>query len=132
MDIRKFALTPTAVLHLRDAGDDLMYADEKQEKPIQVHLYGPGSKQFAAAEAKNSRRIMESVGRRGKKADQAEMRVEFLVAITDRFESLEYDKLAGAALANAVYGDVTLRFIADQVYSFVNDTANFTQAPKQS
>ncbi|MFT0532270.1 hypothetical protein ACMHYJ_05455 [Castellaniella hirudinis] len=130
MDIRKLALIPTAVLHLCDANDDPIYADAKKEKPVQVHLYGPGSKQFEAAETKNSRRVLESVtGRRGKKknADQKEWRVDFLVAITDRFENLEYDKLEGDALARAVYGDATLRFIADQVHAFVHDAANFTK-----
>ena len=129
MDIRKLALTPTAVLHLRDANDELIYADAKQEKPVQIHLYGPGSKQFAAAEARNNRRIMESVGRRGKsKVDQAELRVDFLVSITDRFENIEYDKLEGEALFRAVYSDTSLRFIADQVYMFVNEAGNFTKS----
>ena len=126
MDIRKLALTPTAVLHLRDANDDLIYTDTKQEKPVRIHMYGPGTKQFAAAEARNSRLIMESLARRGKKIDQADLRVDFLVSITERFENIEYDKLEGEALHRAVYGDTTLRFIADQVYAFVHEAGNFT------
>lgn len=128
MDIRKLALADTATLHLLNANDEPIYADEKMTKPAQIHLYGPGSKQFAAAEARNSRRIMESMGRRGKKVDQAELRVDFLVAITESFENIEYDKLQGEALHRAVYADTTLRFIADQVYAFVNEAGNFTKS----
>jgi len=132
MDIRKLALAPTATLHLLDANDEPIYADAKMEKPARVHLYGPGSKQFAAAEARNNRRIMESMGRRGKKIDQAELRVDFLVAITESFENIEYDKLTGEALHRAVYGDTTLRFIADQVYAFVHEAGNFTTSSPTS
>lgn len=132
MDIRKHALVPTAVLHVRDANDELLYDDAKKEKPVQIHLYGPGSKQFAAAEARNSRKIVESMGRRGKKTDAAEMRVDFLVAITDHFENLEYEKLQGEALHRAVYADSALRFIADQVHEFVNEAGNFTKTSPTS
>lgn len=132
MDIRKLALTPTATIHLRDANDDPIYADEKMTKPVQIRVYGPGSKQFAAAEARNNRRIVESMGRRGKKLDQAELRVDFLVAITDGFENIEYDKLEGEALYRAVYSDTTLRFIADQVHNFVHEAGNFTKSSQPS
>lgn len=132
MDIRKLALVDTATLHLLNANDDPIYADEKMEKPALVHLYGPGSKQFAAAEARNSRRIMESMGKRGKKLDQAELRVDFLVSVTAGFENIDYDKLQGEALYRAVYSDTTLRFIADQVYNFVHDSANFTNSSPKS
>ena len=128
MDIRKHALVPTAEIHVLDANDAPMYADAKMEKPVKIHVYGPGSKQFVAAEARNNRRIMETIGKRGKKVDQAELRVDFLVAITDRFEHIDYDKLEGEALHRAVYGDNTLRFIADQVYAFVHEAGNFTKS----
>lgn len=128
MDIRKLALVDTATLHVLNANDEPIYADEMMTKPALIHLYGPGSKQFAAAEARNNRRIMESMGKRGKKLDQAELRVDFLVSVTAGFENIEYDKLQGEALYRAVYSDTTLRFIADQVYAFVHEAGNFTKS----
>lgn len=134
MDIRKLALVPTAVLHLQDANDEPIYADAKMEKPVQIHLYGPGSKQFAAAEARNNRKIVESMSsRRGKnKLDQAELRVDFLVSITKEFENIEYEGLTGEDLYRAVYSDNTLRFIADQVHAFVHEASNFTKSSPKS
>jgi hypothetical protein len=61
-DIRKFAVAPTSRLHFRSADDELMYAEGADgqpdlSKPIAANLYGPGSKQFARAQAqKPSRR----------------------------------------------------------------------------
>jgi len=132
MDIRKLALVDTATLHILGPNDEPIYADDKMEKPVRITVYGPGSKQFAAAEARNNRRITEMMGKRGKKVDYAELRVDFLVAITASSENLEYDKLQGEALYRAVYSDTSLRFIADQVDAFVRDTANFTNSSPKS
>lgn len=128
-DIRKFSVSPTARLHLRDSADDLMYADEGQQLPIAVNMYGPGSKQFAKAQAAHQNRLVDKLKRKGKTgqtADQkAEEVAEFLADCTASFENLEYDSLTGDALSKAVYSDNSIGFIADQVNKFLGDWANF-------
>lgn len=130
MDIRKFAVPPTARLHLRDASDELMFADDAKTQAIAVNLYGPASKQYAAAQAAQNNRMIDKLKRKGK-AEQtpdqiASEKASFLSACTQSFEHLEYDALTGDALARAVYADQTLGFIADQVAKFVGDWSSFT------
>lgn len=137
MDIKKFAVEPTSRLHLRDANDALMYADgadgqPDESKPIAVLLYGPGSKQHARAQARQNNRFLDKLKRKGK-SDQsaeevAEERSALLAACTVSFENLEYEQLQGEALAKAVYSDLSLGFIADQVAKHLGDWANFSRA----
>jgi hypothetical protein len=128
MDIRKFAVAPTARLHLRDAAEQLMYADGK---PMAVNLFGPGSKEYANAQAEQSGRMLEMLKNKGKTNQTAQQKMqdaaEFLSACTASFENLEYDNLTGAELSRAVYTDSTIGFIADQVARFIGDWSNFTK-----
>lgn len=127
MSIKNFAVCATGRLHLRDADDELMYTDDGKE--IAVNVYGPGSKQFAKAQAAQSNRAIDKFKKKGKADQTAEQKAaesaEFLSDITESFENVEYDGLTGSALAIAVYSDITLGFIADQVAKYVNDWANF-------
>ena len=136
MDIRKFAVEETTVVHLRDANDVLMYADEAQTMPCRVELYGPGSKPFAKAQAAQNARMLERLKRKGKveqSADEmASERVAFLAACTKSTENIEYDQLQGEALYKAVYGDPTLGFIPDQLNKHLGDWANFTKPAPQN
>lgn len=131
MDIKKFAVAETGRLHLRDANDELMYADEAQLKPIAVNLYGPGSKQYAKALAAQSNRILDKIKAKGKTNQSAEQKAEenaeYLADCTASFENLEYENLTGNALAIAVYSDITIGFIADQAAAFIRDWGNFTK-----
>ena len=131
MDIRKFAVEPTSRLHLRDAADELMYADDDPTKPIVAIVHGPGSKQYAKAQAAQQNRIIDKLKRKGKteqSADQiAAEKAEFLADCTAGFENLDYDGLTGAELARAVYGDTSIGFIADQVAKWMGDWSNFTK-----
>lgn len=141
MDIRKFAVEPTGRLHLRDATDELMYADGPDGKPdparpIAVNIHGPGSRQYARAQAAQQNRMVDKLKRKGKaeqSADQiAAEKAEFLADCTASFENLEYDDLAGAALARAVYADTSIGFIADQVAKWMGDWGNFTKGSARS
>lgn len=136
MDIRKFAVEPTTRLHLRDAADELMYADGDQARPITVQLYGPGSKQYAKAQAAQHNRMVDKLKRKGKTDQSAEQiaveKAEFLADCTAGFENLEYDTLTGDALAKAVYADTSIGFIADQVGKHLGDWANFTKGSATS
>jgi hypothetical protein len=136
MDIKKFSVEPTGRLHLRDASDNLMYADEKQSKPIAVNLYGPGSKQYAKAQAAQQGRLIDKLKRKGKTEQSAEQTAAdnagFLADCTASFENVEYDALAGDALYRAVYSDISIGFISDQVAKFIGDWSNFTNASTKS
>lgn len=136
MDIRKFSVEPTARLHLRDAADELMYADDDQAKPIAVNIYGPGSKQYARAQAAQQNRLLDKLKRKGKTEQSAEQiaaeKAEFLADCTAGFENMEYDALTGDALARAVYADISIGFIADQVGKHLGDWSNFTKGSATS
>ncbi len=132
MDIKKFAVEPTKRLHLRDAADQLMYADENKTLPMAVNLYGPGSKQYARAKAAQNARIMEKLKRKGKIEQTAEQSAaetaEFLSACTESWENVEYEQLIQTqALSMAIYSDESIGFIADQVAKELNEWSNFTK-----
>lgn len=136
MDIRKFAVEPTSILHLRDANDELMYAEgpdgkPDESKPIRVHVFGPGSKPYAQAQTKSHNRMVDLLKRKGKTDLSAEKKLqeqaELLAGCTEKFENLEYDKLQGHALAMAVYTDQTIGFIAEQVGKHLGDWSNFSK-----
>lgn len=136
MDIRKFAVNPTSRLHLRDANDELMYADEAKTLPIAVNLFGPGSKEYAKAKAAQSNRLVNKMKTKGK-ANQTpeEMAVEsaeFLAACTESWENLQYGDAQGEALSIAVYSDRTLGFISDQVAGHLGGWSNFTKSSSGS
>lgn len=127
MDIRTKAVSLTGKLHLRDASDELMFDNGK---PVEVNVYGPGSKQYAKASAAQQNRMMVLLKRKGSVDQTAEQKrsenAEFLADCTESFENLSYDALVGREMAVAVYSDVTIGFIADQVAKFIGDWSNFS------
>jgi hypothetical protein len=136
-DIRKFAVEETAVLHLKDANDELMYADgtdgnPDKSKPMRIKLYGPGSKKFAKVQAANNNKLFTRLKKKGKEDqsadDKAQESADTLTALTHSFENIGYDELSGEALYKAVYLDASIGFIATQVNAHLNDWANFTKA----
>lgn len=134
MDVRKFAVSPTGRLHLRDANGKLMYTDDKQ--PIAANLYGPGSKEYAHALTNRSNRMVDKLKESNKSEQTTEQRIEsgaeFLADCTHSFENLDYDGAQGRELAIAVYSDITIGFIADQVSNYIGRWENFTKASPQS
>lgn len=124
MDIRTKAVQPTSRLELRDANDELLQG-------VFVTVYGPGSKQYAAAQARQQNRMIDKLKSKGKTEQTAEQKAaetaEFLADVTVSFEGLEYDNLEGRALALAVYSDVSIGFIADQVAKHCGDWSNFSK-----
>lgn len=136
MDIRKYAVKPTTRLHLRDASEELMYADDDKKLPIAVNLFGPGSKEYARAKSAQSNRMFDKLKRKGKTEQTAEQSAEetalFLAACTESWENMQYDDLQGRDLSLAVYSDITIGFIADQVAKELGDWSNFTQSNTQN
>lgn len=136
MDIRKFAVNPTSRLHLRDANDELMYADAAKTQPIAVNLFGPGSKEYAKAKAAQSNRLVNKMKTKGK-ANQTPEEIaaesaEFLAACTESWENLQYGDAQGEALSIAVYSDRTLGFISDQVAGHLGGWSNFTKSSSEN
>lgn len=132
LDIKTKAVAETSFLHLKDAQDNLLYTDKKGEKqPVGVNVYGPGSREYQAAQTKVSNRAVQRLQKRGKFEQSADEKkkeqAEFLADITQSFQNLAYDDLQGRALAVAVYSDSTLGFIADQVSEHTKEWANFSQ-----
>ena len=136
-DIRKFAVEPTGRLHLRDASDELMYAEDSEgnpdkSRPMQIELYGPGSKVFARAQTENNNRLYDRMKKKGKSDQTAAEKVEesaaFFTQCTKGMSHIEYDQLQGAALFRAVYVDESIGFIAEQVNKYLGDWGNFTKA----
>lgn len=133
MNIKKFAVEPTKRLHLRDAADQLIYADDAKTLPMAVNLYGPGSKQYARAKAAQNAKIMEKLKRKGKIEQTAEQSAaetaEFLASCTMSWENVEYDQISETnALSIAIYSDESIGFIADQVSKELGEWGNFTKA----
>ena len=129
MDIRTKAVKPTGRLHLRDAADEPMFTPDGKE--VAVNVFGPGSKQYAKAQAAQQNRMIDKMKRKGKTDQTAEQKAaeqaEFLRDCTDSFENLTYGDLTGSAMAYAVYADQTIGFIADQSAKYIGDWSNFSQ-----
>lgn len=130
MDIRKFATEPTSTLHLRDAQDEFMYADGDESKPMRVTVYGPGSKVYAKAFAKKNSRLLDRVRSRTKsKASEEELQeeeAEHLASLTKSMENVSYGDLQGQEMFKAIYADLSIGFIADQVRSHIGEWGNFS------
>jgi hypothetical protein len=134
----KYALEPTAVLHLRDGNDDLMYADGEDgkpdlKKPMLWKLYGPGTKKYAEARAATQSKNIERIKKRGKTEvsakEQVEETADFILKCTAGTENLDYDgSLTGEAMQRAILADLELSFIPAQIEKWLGDTANFTKA----
>ena len=133
MDIRKFAVEATSRLVLRDANDEVMTDGGKEAA---VNVYGPGSKQFAKAQSLQNNRFVARLKKKGSADQSADQKTaeqaEFHADITESFENVEVDGLKGRALALAIYSDVSIGFISDQVAKHVGDWANFTKGSDKS
>lgn len=133
--LKKHELVDVSVLHLRDAEDELMYADGADgqpdpEKPQRIQLYGPGTKQFARATAERNNRMLERAQRKGKLKMTAEEaiqdRADFVAAVTKSMENIDSDHgHTGADLHMEVYLNPKLGYIAEQAETWARNTANF-------
>jgi hypothetical protein len=133
MSLKKYSLTETATLHIQTPDGELMYIDDEMTKPVQLHLYGIGSKQYQAAERKRQDTLANKFKRYKQKPipseELEELRVDFLVRCVAGCENFELDGKQGEELYRAVFGDRSLVFITDQVDRFIGDQANFTGKP---
>lgn len=127
MDIRKLGVAETKVLHLLGPDKKPLIGDD--EKPLTVTIYGPGSRQYAQAQARNLSRTVEQMQRGNQVQQTPEEKAQFLADCTEAFsDNIEYDGLKGQALFLAVYADLSIGFIADQVIKEVGEWSGFMRA----
>ena len=134
-DITTQSVDDTATIHVKAANGELLFADAERTKPVQIVIYGPGSKAYGLVESRQSTRAVKRMQDNDGKITVAPFEerqretAEDLAAITVRFENFAYPpaaKAEGADLFTAVYADPKLGFIAKQVTKFVGDWGNFT------
>jgi hypothetical protein len=136
-DLNSIAAVETSELHLRNGADELLFDSDK--KPVTVTVYGPGSRPYADAQAKNQNRAIERLKKKGKldqSADEkAQEQAEFLAACTVSFNHFGGAKGAGSTSQSdfvEVYADPRFGFIAQQVQAHIGDWANFTASSATS
>jgi len=141
-DLKKHAVSGTSRLHLRDAQDSPMYGDDAAgkpdtSKPMIVVLFGPGSREHARAVSKRDNSLAERVRQKGRNAqfsaeEKRQVQADFLADCTASWENVEYEGKKDSDMSVAIYCDVSIGFIADQVTRHLGDWANFTSAPAKS
>jgi len=127
MDIKKFSVEPTARLPLLGSDDEPLLNEKGKE--LAIVFFGPGSKQYAKAQAVQNNGIVDRLKKKGKTDQTAEQKLaetsQFLADVTSEFENIDYDDLKDKALFKAVYSDLSLGFISDQASKFLGDWSNF-------
>ena len=141
-DITSQAVADTATIHVKNAAGEPLYADgEARQKPVQIVIYGPGSKAHGTVESRQSSRALKRMQDNDGKitAPTSEERLaetaEDLAALTVRFDNLSYPPAGdaqGTELFEALYRDQKLGFIVRQVTKHIADWANFKPASANS
>jgi hypothetical protein len=127
MDVSNLQVADTATIHVKSAAGEPLYDGDK---PVTIVVYGPGSRAFATVESRQTSRALKRMNDNEGKitAATAEERLketaEDLATITVSMD-LTKDKLTGAELFEAVYGDPKLGYIAKQVTKYLADWGNF-------
>lgn len=131
LNIRSRAVAETLTFDLTDA-DDSPLMDESG-KPVRCTVYGPGSKQYQAANQRKSDKVVSKMikGKTPTADEQFRANAEFLADITESID-LAYDDLQGREKLVAIYSDRGIGFIADQVTAKVGDWANFKSGSVKS
>lgn len=133
-DITSTKVSEKATLYLTDAEEAPLIGDGN--KQCAIVLYGPGSKAYAAADAKKNNKVMTRLKKKGNAdmspEEQRAQQADFLAALTVEFQNFNYplpSEEGGTIPApdpRALYMDRSLGFITDQVQAFVGDWGNFS------
>jgi hypothetical protein len=103
---------------------------------LSVTIYGPGSKQYAKAQAERNQRLLARMAKRGNSGakltpdEQTAEAAAFLAACTKSFNGWAYN--GDPTAFEACYNDRPLTFIADQVQAGINDWGNFSSGSPKS
>lgn len=124
-----------ADLPVKNADGSPMLDD--QGMPVTATVFGPGTKIWEVANAakrrKGVKRTREANGKTEAYFDnENEDIIEFLCAITKRFNNLEFEGAQGdASVVRAVYSDPLLGYIRDHMEADTRSWENFTKASQQ-
>ena len=136
-DITTLAATDTSTVELV-GGDDAPLFDDKGKR-LSITVYGPGSKVYQRAQARQQNQLMDKIKKRGKMDQSAEEKraeqADFLGACTVSFNAFAYppaEGLEGQGVFRKAYADPSIGFITTQVATHINDWANFTKSSGQS
>jgi hypothetical protein len=142
MKIAVLAVAATAFLHLKGPDGSYLYDDATKE-PVGIDLFGPGSRESAEVESRQSSRAIKRMQDNDNKISfppieqQRAEAADDLVALTCGFRHIEHDSpdgqpLGGSALYHAVYSDPSLGWIKAQVVKFQADWGKFTPGSQTS
>ncbi len=138
LNIKTRAVRPTFTFQLVDEADAPLYNDDGT--PCMATIHGPGSKRYAAAQSRRQNKLMAKAQRGQAAAETPEERLrnqaEFLTDITEdlgvEYPGPEGQPLEGRAKLLAIYGDLEIGYIAEQVAKKSGDWANFTRGSATS
>ncbi|WBQ15040.1 hypothetical protein [Sphingobium yanoikuyae] len=137
-DITQQAAADTTAIHIKGLDGVHLYADADKTQKVQIVIFGPGSKPYAAVEARQTNRSLKRMQDNDGKPtvaspeDRLAEQAEDLADITVAFENLGYPPAGGKQgkeLFQALYADPKLGHIAQQVLKGVRDWGNFKPAP---
>lgn len=119
-DIRKLAISATAIMPVRDAAGVEQFDENGQ--PIGIEFYGPGTLQFVRAKHDLVEKRRKQIGKNAERdaGDDIKDAAEFLTKVTKRL--VNFDFPGGA---RALYEDMTLGHIAEEADQFVGKRGNF-------
>lgn len=138
LNIKTRAVRPTMTFQLVDEADAPLFNEDNS--PCMAVVHGPGSKRYQQATTRRQNRLMSKAQRGQAASETAEERLrnqaEFLADITDDL-GIEYpgedgQPLQGRAKLLAIYGDIEIGYIADQVAKKAGDWANFSKGSATS
>jgi hypothetical protein len=134
-DITAYAAEETSTLLLVNGNDEPLLGEGN--KQCSITLYGPGSDQYAAAEARKNAALSARIMKKGKTnvVSTPEETAEFLAACTKSFNHFAYPgdfKADPQGMFHACYLDAKLGFIRDQASEHIRDWANFTKGLAKS
>lgn len=107
---------------------------DDEGNPVTATVFGPGSKIWQVADATRRRKAVKRTREANGKFEAAfdnedEDTVEFLCAITKRFNNLDYPEVHGdKETVKAVYSDPLLGFIRDHMEADTKSWENFMKA----
>lgn len=103
---------------------------DELNNPVTATMFSPGSKIWQVANATKRRKTMKKVRENGGKleavADDTEETVDFLCAVTKRFNGLEIP--GEADQVRAIYSNALLGYVRDQMDAAASNWENFTKA----
>lgn len=108
--------------------------DDVTKAPVTATVFGPGTKIWQVADATRRRKAMKRSREAGGKFEavldnEEEDTIEFLCAITKRFNNLEFPDVHGdRETVRAVYSEPLLGFIRDHMEADTKNWENFMKA----